>query len=356
MPALVLDHDDAKSLGLKGVGAPLEALPSSAVPPRRRSLPVPVRVREFRPVDEPASSGPAGDPRSAPPQSLRRRPPPPLLKCLPRPVEHLEVEAEDFIAGPSSTERPRSRRVPWWEEVFSEDWAGSERSVTPGEVAREVDFIESSLGIEPSAKVLDLGCGAGHHAVELARRGYRVVGYDLSLHQLDLARKHAQEYGHEVGLVHGDMRQMTFDGEFDAVLCWHTTFGYFEEDKNRPSAAAMLRALRPGGTLLLEVVNRDFIMAHEPGHIAFRIGTGVCIEDIRIDYITSRLRVTRILIWDDGSVGQQSHSARVFSLHEIGGLLHEVGFRVCEVSGHPSTRGGFFGQTSPEIIVLARRP
>lgn len=51
----------------------------------------------------------------------------------------------------------------------------------------EVDFIEKEINCDKSRKILDVGCGTGRHALELARRGYSVVGVDLSKSMLDKA-------------------------------------------------------------------------------------------------------------------------------------------------------------------------
>ena len=97
---------------------------------------------------------------------------------------------------------------------------------------REVDFIEESLGLDKGAMVLDLACGTGRHAIELTRRGYQVVGFNLSLAMLAKAADEAQDRSAKLNFVQGDMREMTFDGTFDGVYCWSTSFGFFEEEKN----------------------------------------------------------------------------------------------------------------------------
>jgi hypothetical protein len=79
-------------------------------------------------------------------------------------------------------------------------------------------------------------------------------------------------------------------------------------------------------------------------------------DDMSVDFITSRLRVKRSVIFDDGRSRECSYSIRLYSLHELGKLLHDVGFRVTEASGHPSTPGVFFGEQSPRLIVLAQKP
>jgi len=57
----------------------------------------------------------------------------------------------------------------------------------------EVDFLEKEFGFDKSKNILDIGCGTGRHAMELAKRGYRVTGIDLSENQLERARQKARE-------------------------------------------------------------------------------------------------------------------------------------------------------------------
>ena len=195
-----------------------------------------------------------------------------------------------------------------------------------------------------------------HHAVEFASRGYGVVGYDLSLYQLALAADVAQERSQKLNFLQGDMREMAFEETFDGVFCWNTTFGYFEEDKNLAVAQRVFKALRPGGMFLVDVINRDFAAASAPCTVWYEGDACVCMDDMSVDYISSRLRVKRSIILDDGRTKESVFSLRLYSLHELGKLLHEVGFRVTEASGHPTTPGVFFGPNSPRIIMLAQRP
>jgi hypothetical protein len=156
--------------------------------------------------------------------------------------------------------------------------------------------------------------------------------------------------------LQGDMREMAFEEMFDGIFCWNTSFGYFEEDKNFSVAERAFRALRPGGMFLVDVINRDFVAAHTPSSVWFEGDSCVCMDDAVIDYFTSRLRVKRSVILDDGRTRECTYSVRLYSFHELGKLLHEVGFRVTEVSGHPATPGVFLGQASPRILMLAQRP
>ena len=94
----------------------------------------------------------------------------------------------------------------------------------------EAEFVMRALDLKPGDRVLDLCCGTGRHAVPLARAGLKVTGLDLSEEYLTIARSAAYEADVEVRLVQGDMREIPFRGEFDAVVNMFTAFGYFDSE------------------------------------------------------------------------------------------------------------------------------
>lgn len=228
--------------------------------------------------------------------------------------------------------------------------------MTATQIRREGDFIVDSLRLPRASVVLDLGCGQGELSIELTRRGYSVVGYDLSVYQLAMAGDNAQNAGQKINFLQGDMREMAFDTMFDGILCWDTTFGYFEEEKNLEVLHRIKKALKPGGRLLLDILNRDFVGQQAPYNHWFEGDGCVCMDDMNMDWITNRLRVKRSIILDDGRSKEVQYSIRLYSLSEIGRLLHDVGFRVALVSGGTATRGAFFGPVSRRIIIEATKP
>ncbi len=284
-------------------------------------------------------------PEPATEASVPKPPPPPRRPPPPAPRE-LRDEADN----------KKPLRRPWWEELFLEDFGRADYPLTDDQLFKEVNFIEESLGVAGSGVILDLCCGSGRHAVELARRGYGVVGFDLSLYQLALAQDVAEERRQKISFVQGDVRDMAFEETFDGIYSWNTSYGYFEEEKNFAVAQRMFRALRPGGSLLIDVPNRDFVARHSPSQVWFEGDGCVCMDDASVDFITSRLRVKRSLILDDGRQKECYYTIRLYSMHELGKLLHDVGFRVVEASGDLTTPNVFLGAYSPRIIMLAQRP
>ncbi len=259
--------------------------------------------------------------------------------------------------GPQSADNLGLRRKGrlWWEDLFNDDYIRTMEKLTDAQIATEVDFIETSLGLERGGAMLDLACGTGRQAIELARRGYEVVAFDLSLSMLARAGDEAQEREVKLNFVQGDMREMTFEGQFDGVYCWNTAFGYFDEEKNAQVVDRVHGALKAGGLFLLDVVNRDFIVRQSPSLAWFEGDGCVCMDEMTVDFITSRMKIKRTLMLDDGRSRETEYSMRVYSLHELGRVLHEHGFKVSEVSGRVATPGIFFGNESPRTIILAEK-
>ncbi len=273
------------------------------------------------------------------PPNRRKRPPPPSSRSTER----------------AKIEPPQVGRK-WWEEMFSEEFLRAIPILSQRQLEREVNFIDDSLGVARGGRILDLACGAGQHAVELAARSYDLVGFDLSQSQLDWAGGLAQERGQRLSFTHGDMRDLAYAEAFDAIYSWNTSFGFFEEEKNIDIAQRIFRALRPGGRFLLDVVNRDYVVSQQPGQTWFEGDGCVCIDDVTIDFITSRMKVKRTLMLTSGKNRECNYSVRIYGLHELGKMLHDVGFKILTVSGRPEMPGVFFGSTSPRIIILASKP
>jgi len=223
---------------------------------------------------------PAARPVSTPPKPApAAKPPPPkesavakdAQKDVPKTGAMIPIVAPtpgvaSPLAPPPLTEGlvPRRRARPWWEELFNDDFIRTMPKFTEAQIAAEVDFIEDSLGVARGGSLLDLGCGTGRQAVELSRRGYSVVGFDLSISMLARAGEEAQEQNQKINFVQGDMREMTFEDAFDGIYCWGSSFGYFEEEKNVHVINRIHKALRQGGQFLLDVVSRDFVIKQAP--------------------------------------------------------------------------------------------
>jgi SAM-dependent methyltransferase len=316
-------------------------------PPRSPSVPPAI-----------SQAGQAADRKSNLELKTDAHPPPPLPPKAPPPAPPKKpVPAPAAVAAvvTAGAKPDKSRGKPWFVDLFDEDYLRTLPFLTAQATQAEAEFAIEAMGLAPGAQVLDVGCGYGRHAMELAARGYHVVGLDLSTPLLVRGGEEAHRRGLTINFVRGDMRELDFKDQFDAAYCLFSTFGYFDDETNKKALVNIGAALKPGGKVLIEILNRDYIIADLPTRVWWEGEGCVVLEEVELNYFSSRIQVNRSVVFDDGRQLEQEISVRAYSLHEVGKLMHAAGFRVLEVSGGYQTRGRFFGNQSRHIIVLAER-
>jgi 2-polyprenyl-3-methyl-5-hydroxy-6-metoxy-1,4-benzoquinol methylase len=144
------------------------------------------------------------------------------------------------------------------EETLKRPWADR--------TGAEVDRALAMLGAQGGERVLDMACGTGRHSHELARRGFEVVGVDISPDLLEIAEADAKAESLSASFLAADLRQLDFDEEFDLVLNLNDgAIGYFEtEEENHRTFEVIAAALRPGGGNLLQLPNVLYAETHLP--------------------------------------------------------------------------------------------
>jgi SAM-dependent methyltransferase len=217
--------------------------------------------------------------------------------------------------------------LPWYVEFFrSGDYARlypfeQERS------AREAAFAMRALGVGPGATVVDLCCGRGRHLREMPG----AVGIDLDLASLRGLRA-----------VCADMRALPLrSGSVDGVVSLFSSFGYLESDEEDARALReVARVLRPGGALLLDLLNRENALAGfaETQQRVEEDGTLV-VERRAFDALGSRLTTSFVIVSPDGArTDSVGHSLRLYTLTELSRMLTAAGLRLRR------TCGGFGGE------------
>lgn len=231
----------------------------------------------------------------------------------------------------------------WFEPVADHlDRAYLRYSFTKGTV-QEVDHVVAELALGSGDRVLDVGCGPGRHAHELARRGIVVHGVDISARFVELAREAAPSGATFERL---DARRLPFDGEFDAVVCLcQGAFGMMtHDDADDAVVGGMARALRPGGRLLLSAFSSYFVVKYHT-EATFDAATGVCHE--RTEVRDPAGRVAEVDLWTG-----------CYTPRELRLLLGRHGLVVDRIA---SVEPGGYGRAaptveSPEFLVTAHRP
>src|SRR5262245_52756504 len=144
------------------------------------------------------------------------------------------------------------------------------KCIPPEHTRAEVDFLEKMLGAR--TQLLDVACGSGRHALELARRGSRVTGLDISEEFLRLATAAAQTEKLPAQFIHGDMRELRYHAEFDGAYCFGNAFGYFPHADMAAFVAGVTRALKPGGRFVVDATSSaESLLPKLPGREWFEL-------------------------------------------------------------------------------------
>jgi SAM-dependent methyltransferase len=216
----------------------------------------------------------------------------------------------------------------WYETLF-ENYARAydSESYVQGTVG-EVDFIEKELGFNKDRRILDIGCGTGRHAIELAGRGYKVIGVDLSNAQLQRAKEKAKDAKLDIEFIQKDARELEFNELFDMVIMiCEGGFPLMETDEmNFKILQNAARALKENGKFIFTTLNAFFPLSHTE-HPS---GTS---QNSSFDLGTLR-RTFKFKITDDsGKEREISGNERYYCPSEITWYLKSLNFRDIGIYG-----------------------
>ena len=222
----------------------------------------------------------------------------------------------------------------------------------------EAEYVEKLLGFfdesHAGARLLDVPCGNGRIALELAAKGYRVTGLDLSRSLLESARQAAAERGlaERTEWLEGDMRELPGPDLFDGAYCFWESFGYFDDAGNQAFLNAAARALRPGARFVLDthVVEtllprihvrdwtplRDLIVLEERG---YDVHTGI---------------VTRHWVFiENGKIEERQLETRLYLYKELTAMLAAAGFD--DIQGYDFMTAKPFDLGASRLVITAQR-
>ncbi len=222
----------------------------------------------------------------------------------------------------------------WWKGFFDRHYGDVFLSKFDENAKEEVDFIEKVLRLNKKEKILDLCCGLGRHSIELAKRGYDVTGVDHTRDYLKTAEEKANESGVEIDFIHGSMKDISFDKEFDAIINMFTSFGFFKEDReNLKVLKNVSNALKKGGKFLIDVINRDWIVRNYKEKDWRETSDGGFLLEYRSFDITRSINLAKWIHIKNREITQKKIVIRMYSFHELKSMLESVGLKVIEYYG-----------------------
>ena len=246
----------------------------------------------------------------------------------------------------------------WYEKLYQNYAKGYDNEPFTKGTIGEVDFIEKEINFNKKVKILDIGCGTGRHAIELAKRGYAVTGVDLSAAQIARAKEKASRENVYVKFQKADARDLAFSEAFDlAIIICEGGFSLMETDEmNYAILTSANKSLKKGGKLILTCLNALFPLYHSVKE--FMEKNDQKSGNNSFDLMTLR-EISSLDITDDaGTVRKLDCNERYFMPSEITWYLKSLHFKTVEIFG---CKLGNFSRKDPlttedfEMLVVAEK-
>ena len=226
---------------------------------------------------------------------------------------------------------------------------------SPEQTRREADYIEMLLGLSAPAHLLDVPCGAGRLALELAGRGHQVTGVDNDAALLDDARHSAEERRLEamIRLERRDMRDLPWRRTFDGAYCFWESFGFFDDEGNRAFLSAVAAALKPGAKFVFDTHIAETMLPHLGQRPWERVGDDLLVLEERDYDPATALLNRRLIIVGQGRTATVELPTRLYTYRELLALLEAAGFTACQ--GYSWLSLVPFMMGAPRLLMVASR-
>ena len=220
---------------------------------------------------------------------------------------------------------------------------------------KDRDYSEAELFInnlisylQPASKAhfLDLACGKGRHAVFLNKKGYHVMGCDLSEQNISFAK---QQENQQLKFTVQDMRNQLDGYSFDYILNLFTSFGYFDEaEDDQKVIDAVTAMLNPKGVFVLDYLNIDKLIENI---VPFEIKEVEGIEFEIKRYLENGFIHKEIRFKDKGEKYQFVEKVKALDLDDFKQLFQQAGLKIKDIFGD-YLLNEFNSQTSERLIVV----
>ena len=241
----------------------------------------------------------------------------------------------------------------WWKDFFNglvvDFWR---TAMTPETTRAEADFLWTALRLAPGMRVLDVPCGDGRLALDLAARGCRVTGVDISSEFLDAGEASARQRGLDVAWRQSDMRDLPWNQEFDAAYCAGSSFGFFDDEGNADALEAVSRTLVPGARFFGDFKAAESVLPSF--RESYEMPVGDLVFAAKNSYDPAAGTMENLYTVTRGNEVEKKRAVhRIYTTREILRMLSDAGFESFQTFG--SVGGEPYRLASPRLFVVATK-
>jgi SAM-dependent methyltransferase len=217
----------------------------------------------------------------------------------------------------------------WYENFFygiaNELW---DKCMPPETTKAEAEFIAAELGCTSGAHLLDIPCGNGRHCRELASRGYRMTGFDISREYIEKAKALSPK----LEWICDNMRDLSAIAKFGGAYCFGNAFGYLEHEDTVRFLAALSRALKPGGRFVLQSAAAEVVLPRFKEREWYEIGDMVFAEVNEYSAARSCIE-TKFTFIRDGKTETRPGRQFIYTAAEVQRMVAGAGLRIVNTYG-----------------------
>jgi len=242
----------------------------------------------------------------------------------------------------------------WWKNYFSEVYYLAAFSMDRN-TKKQVEFIINQTNVDLGSNVLDMCCGYGRHSIELAKRGYSVVGVDYSDELLNKAKLKAdKEELSNIEFIQHDIRDYNVVNKYKLTINMFVSLGYFNDNQDNEKAIKVLcDSVCEGGFLFLELYNYYKMYDNHESEMRYP-GGNIIITKRSFDYVLNRTHIKRIVKNNNKNYEKEyDMEIKVYTLDEIVKLCEKNNMTVYKCFG--DYNGNPFDENSESMLLILKK-
>ncbi len=229
-----------------------------------------------------------------------------------------------------------------WEIAIPQEWTN-----------QEVEFLITELNIKQGQSILDIPCGFGRHSVELAKKGYKVTGVDISETFLKTLSEKIKADSLSIETIHSDILSLPINKTYAGAYCMGNSFGYFNYDKMKVFVEKVSSSLEAGSRFIINsgMIAESILQTFKKNR-SYTIGT--ITMDITNNYnVEDSYMVSQLLYTKEGKTEEHTFKHYVYTLGEVKRLLKS--YRLNTIATYSSTAKEEYKLGDQQIYIVAEK-